>query len=409
MQVYIGIDWSEQKHDVIFMNQAGSELAYMCIPHEMEGFLTFDAARRKLGLAVSECKVGLETSHNLLIDYLLSLGYPVYVLPPNQVRSNQGRFRQSGAKDDPADARIIADILRTDHQRLRPWQADALLTRQMRAKLYWLLDLNQQILQLSSRLRAILLRYYPAALAVFSSGLTAQIASEFIMAYPTPRHAKGLSLPDFVTFARKHRYPNHRALPTCYARLQAGYPETSPEVALIYQHQAVELAHLLVETIRTRVKNLAELQSLYRQHPKHAVFASLPATGELIGPGLLVHFGDDLERFPHPSHAQTLAGTAPVTQRSGKRRIVRFRWACDKHWRYICQEWAIHLVNRTHSPIALAYYHQIRPHCHSNQHAYRCIANRWLAVAWKLWRTDQLYDEAYHLNQRAVRSRPRDL
>jgi hypothetical protein len=27
MQVYIGIDWSEDKHDVVFMNQAGVDVA----------------------------------------------------------------------------------------------------------------------------------------------------------------------------------------------------------------------------------------------------------------------------------------------------------------------------------------------------------------------------------------------
>ena len=33
MQVYIGIDWSEQKHDVVFMNKAGATLAQFEIPH----------------------------------------------------------------------------------------------------------------------------------------------------------------------------------------------------------------------------------------------------------------------------------------------------------------------------------------------------------------------------------------
>ncbi len=27
MQVYIGIDWSEEKHDIDFMNEAGADLA----------------------------------------------------------------------------------------------------------------------------------------------------------------------------------------------------------------------------------------------------------------------------------------------------------------------------------------------------------------------------------------------
>jgi transposase len=407
MKVYIGMDWSEEKHDIVWMNEAGVELAYLCIPHNPEGFWQFVAACKKLGLAIADCVIGLETAHNLLIDFLTDQGYCVYILPPSQVRSNQGRFRQSGAKDDPADARLIADILRTDHGRLHPWKGDSLLTRQMHAKLSWSLYLGEQIVSFSNRLRAVLLRYYPAALQVFSSGLTSQIAPEFILAYPTPQAARALTLPEFETFARQHRYANPSLLPKCFARLQAAYPETTPEIVMIYQQEAVQLARLLLETTRTRLQVLAELQKLYRQHPKYAVFASLPGTGEIIGPALLAYFGDDLDRFPHAASVQALAGTAPITKRSGKHKTVLFRRACNKEWRYISQEWANLLVNKVRSPIAVAYFHQIRPHCHSNQHAYRCVANRWLAVAWKLWHAGQTYDEAYHFKQRELRSKPR--
>ena len=31
-------------------------------------------------------------------------------------------------------------------------------------------------------------------------------------------------------------------------------------------------------------------------------------------------------------------------------------------------------------------------------------SRRWLAIAWKIWQTQQPYDEAYHLRQRARRS-----
>lgn len=407
MQVYIGIDWSEAKHDVVFMNEAGAELAYLSIPHKLEGFVQLDAARRKMGMSTQDCLVGLETAHTLIIDYLWSQDYQnLYVLAPNQVHSNQGRFRQSGAKDDRADARLIADILRTDRGRLQNWRPDSLLTRQMRAQLSWILQLNTQAVQLSNRLRAVLMRYYPAALQVFS-GLTTQIAPEFVWAYPNPRAAKALSFGEFQSFARQHGYPNPKNLPKCYANLQDDFPEASPETVLIYQNQAVQLAKLLVETTRTKKQNLSQLQVFYRQHPKHAVFASLPGAGELIGPALLAKFGDNPQRFPHPCVVQALAGTSPVTHRSGKHQTVRFRYACDKEWRYICQEWAMSLVHKAKSPIASAYYAQIRPHCHSNEHAYRCVAHRWLAVAWKLWLTGQTYDEAYHFQQRALRSKPR--
>jgi transposase len=408
MQVYIGIDWSEDKHAVAFMNPAGVELASLTIPHNVEGFAQLDATRRKFGLAQSECVVGLETAHNLLIDYLWSQDYAqVYVLAPSLVKGNRSRFGHSGAKNDPVDARLIADILRTDHSRLQPWHPDRLLTRQIRAKISWILHLTKQTTRLSNRLRAVLLRYYPAALRVFKGGLTTQIAPEFILAYPTPAAAHALTYAEFQSFARAHRYPGGKDLAGCFTRLQASYPSASPETILVYQNEAPRLARLLLETLRTKLSELSELQSLYRQHPNYAIFASLPGMGKLIGPGQLAKFGDDRQRFPHPSSVQALAGTCPVTDRSGKRRTVKFRRSCDKEWRYLCHEWALALVNKTQAPLAVAYYQRVRPHCHSERHAYRCVANRWLAIAWKLWYSGQTYDLAYHLEQRALRSKPR--
>jgi len=83
MEVYTGIDWSESKHAVAFMNEAGAILAQITIPHTPDGFQRLDATRQKLDVAADECLVGLETSHNLLIDFLWARGYTqVYVIPP---------------------------------------------------------------------------------------------------------------------------------------------------------------------------------------------------------------------------------------------------------------------------------------------------------------------------------------
>jgi len=70
MQVYIGIDWSEKKHDAVFINEAGAILVFVTFKHSVEGFGKFESVRQDLGLAPDEIIVGLETAHNLLIDYL---------------------------------------------------------------------------------------------------------------------------------------------------------------------------------------------------------------------------------------------------------------------------------------------------------------------------------------------------
>ena len=403
MEVYIGIDWSENKHDIFFMNQAGAGIVQYTIPHKTEGFVRMDATRRDLGLATDECLIGLETAHNLVIDFLWARDYShIYVIPPGVVKGNRGRQGQSGARTDESDAWLLADIVRTDRGRLQPWFPDSLLTRQIRAKVNLIHHLTCHNVRLSNRLRAVLLRYYPAAVQVFSS-LQTQIALHFIRTYPTSQGAADLSWAEFQAFAQQHGYRRPKSLIACFARLQADYPQASPETVLIYRDEASQLADLLLAGIQAKKQAQRALRSLFREHPDHTIFASLPGAGELLAPALLAKFGDDRQRFPAPDGLQALAGTCPVTEKSGKRKRVKFRRACDRQFRHFAQQWAI--ASLSGSVWANAYWNAVRPRCDSDSHAYRCLANRWLAVAWKLWQSRTLYDEAYHLRQRAKHSR----
>ena len=390
MQVYIGIDWSENKHDIVMMNEAGATIVRRTISHTPEGFLELEATRQYLGVAPGDCLVGLETAHNLVIDFLWSRNYTqVYVIPPNVVKSTRGRYGQSGARTEQSDALLLADLLRTDRARLQPWHPDSLLTRRMRAKVSLINHLTRSVVRLSNRLRAVLLRYYPAALRVFSSVRT-QVALELIRAYPTPQAAAGLAFADFQAFARQHGYKQPKKLPACFARLQIAQPEATPETVLVFQDEAVQLASLLPGVVRAKNAAQRELKVLFRQHPDHPIFDSLPGAGKFLAPALLVKFGDDRQRFPSPASVQALAGTCPVTDSSGKRKVIKFRRACDREFRDIAQKWA-----NSSKPESLW------------ATTYRCLANRWLAIAWKLWQTHRVYDEACHLQQRAKHSKPR--
>jgi transposase len=404
MQVYIGIDWSEKKHDAVFINETGAILAIVTFEHSVDGFEKFEVARRDLGLTPGTVIVGLETAHNLLIDYLWAHAYiQVYVVPPSVVKGARKRYRQSGARTDESDGELIANLLRTDLDRLYPWRPDSLLTRQMRARISLHLHLTRAGVGLNNRLRAVLLRYYPAALQVFFR-LSAPITLNFILAYPTPQEAACLSYAAFEAFAREQHHACHRKLPALYAKLQSAQLEVAPETVTIFQEEATVLAALLLQTVQARKHNQRTLRKLISQHPDHHIFASLPGTGAFIQAGLLAKFGDDRQRFPAPGSLQALAGTCPVTIQSGRRKSIRFRKSCDREFRHIAQQWAIHSLKK--SVWANAYYQQVRPRCRSKNHAYRCLANRWLAIAWKLWQTGQPYDEAYHLQQRLLRSRP---
>ena len=121
MPVYIGIDWSEDKHDVAFLNEAGVIIAQLTMPHTSDGLLKLEETRQRLGLFHNDCLVALETAHNLVIDFLWSRGYQqVYVTPPSVIKSCRGRYGSSGARSDQKDGRLIGDVLRTDRAACTP-------------------------------------------------------------------------------------------------------------------------------------------------------------------------------------------------------------------------------------------------------------------------------------------------
>ena len=404
MQVYIGIDWSENEHEVVWLNEHGRIIDHFSMAHRPDGFIKLEQARHRWGLTAAACAVALETAHNLLVDFLWAWGYQqLYVIPPSVIKSNRGRFTSSGARDDQRDGHLIAEVLRTDGGRLQPWSPDRPLTRQIRAKVSLIHYLTKQKVRCANRLRTVLLRYYPAALQVFQQW-SSQISLAFMQQYPTPQAAADLTWPDFEAFGRSHRYAATR-LPACFARLKQPQPQASSGTVAAYQAETAWLAGSLQSLIQAKNQALRDLAALFAQHPDRAIFASLPGTGPLLAPALLSKFGDDRSRFPTPASLQALAGTCPLTIRSGKRQVVKFRQACDREFRHIGQQWAHHSLKT--SVWANAYWQQVRPRCSSHSHALRCLANRWLAVAWKLWQTGQTYDQAYHLRQRALRTKTR--
>ena len=404
MSIYIGIDWSQDKHDVAFMNGAGAIIAQLTIPHQPAGFHRLETTRQRLGVTTTDCLVGLETAHNLLLDFLWDQGYQhIYVIPPLVVKSSRGRYGSSGARDDTLDAQLLADLLRTDRARLHPWRPDSPLTRQIRARVGFLSFLKHEAIRVHNRLRAVLLRYYPQALELFS-GLMIPTTLAFIAAFNTPQALAALSYEAFASFAQQQGHWHRQGLLACYARLQQTPLQASPATVAAFQDEARLLAQQLRELILAKQQVQRALNALFAQHPDQAIFASLPGTGAFLAPALLAKLGDDRERFPSAATLQALAGTCPVTMASGKRKRVVFRHACDHEFRQIAQQWARCSLRK--SVWAVAYWQQVRPRCASEHDAYRRLANRWLAVLWKLWQRRELYDEAYHLRQRRLRSQP---
>jgi transposase len=401
---YFGIDWSESHHNLCIQSELGATISELELKHSLEGFEQLDLERRKLGVPSADCLVAIETSHNLLVDYLQDRGYVVYLIPPRATDGYRSRQRTSGARTDETDAAVLAKALRTDgdcHRRLQPNSA---LTQRILAQVRLIEVLRRSIQRQSNQLRAVLLRVYPQVLGLFGQ-LTAQISLHFLMTYPTAQEAAALSQSEFESFCRNHRYCRAGLISRRYAQLMAPAPDAHPSAVQAYRDQVRILAELLLPQVQRRREALSLLHQLFARHPDAFIFESLPGAGGLLAPALLAKFGDHRDRFPTAGSVQALAGTCPVTEASGRRRIVKFRHGCDKEFRRIAQQFA--RASLRQSGWALAYWRDVRPHCGSDSDAYRRLANRWLAIIYKMWQDRKPYDETYHMQQRAQRRRPR--
>jgi transposase len=393
----IGIDQSQKKHDVCLMNELGRQLARFAIPHDVQGFQRLHEERQRIQVSPQDCLVALETGHSLLVDYLLDQHYQVHVIPGKAVDRYRDRHRQSRSASDKSDAVVLAEVLRTDRHLYAPWHADRPITRQIGSLVKLVHDLKRSVVRFSNRLRSLLLRYYPIAADLFSD-LDQQIALQFILAYPTPQEAKRLSRPQFIAFCHSHHYYRSDLITRRFGQLLNARTYARSAVAAAYASQAQTLARVTISLVKERDRAQKQLTRAFEEHPDCHIFKSLPGAGEFLAPALLSRFRDCRARFPTATVAQAIAGTSPVTVQSGKKRRVQFRQACDKDFRYFASQFARCSIRE--SPWAAAYFQEVRPRCEKASQAYRCLANRWIAITWRLWTDRVVYDEAIHLRNR---------
>lgn len=398
-----GIDQSQKKHDVCLMNELGRQLARFEIPHHVQGFQRLHEERQKIQDSPQDCLVALESGHSLLVDYLLDQCYQVYVIPGKAVDRYRDRHRQSRSASDRTDAVVLAEVLRTDRHLHTPWHADQPITREVGSLVTLVHDLKRSVVRITNRLRSLLWRYYPIAAELFS-GLDKQIALQFIQAYPTPQQAKQLTSTQFTAFCRAHQYRRSDLITRRHGQLLNAQTFASSEVAEAYASQAQALARVTFSLLKERDQAQKQLTQTFEQHPDYHIFQSLPGAGEFLAPALLSRFRDCRARFPTAAVAQAIAGTSPVTVQSGKKRRVQFRHACDKDFRYYAGQFSRCSTQR--APWAAAYFATVRPRYEKASQAYRCLANRWIAIIWRLWTDRVAYDEAVHLRNRHIGHRP---
>lgn len=391
---YLGVDMAVEKHDLCLMAEDGRVLSECSVPNSHEGFEDL----RRLVDGLGEVAINVERPDGMFVDWLSKEKYAIYVTPPLLVAHRRGRR----SKDDRGDAYLLAQLLQIKDRDCRPLprQSQIVLHLDQLVKAYSIVAQEQQrdVVRLVWTLR----QYYPTAVDAFRDRDSPTFLA-FIKAYPTPGAAQALSMRKLGQFLRKHRSFTQPRLEKIYAAIHAPTPPVPLEQGYV---EAIQMILPRIELLSQQRKDLLRrIVEVFETHPDASWWRSLPgASGPLTPARLLAAIGDDRQRYPSPQVLQAIAGTVPVTRRSGKQVRVEFRRGCSKPLRKAVGDLAHQSIK--HSGWARSYFYDQIDRGHGKSRAYRALGNRWLAIIWKLWQTGEPYSEAIHVANRSRRGQP---
>lgn len=393
MTITCGIDWAEGHHDVAIVDEQGRQLARERIdtgPHGFTALVQLLAEHAGDG-DPGVVPVAIETDKNLLVVAIQAAGYPVYAINPRAVARYRERHGQSGKKSDPGDAMVLADILRTDRHRHRQLPALSAKARAVKA----LARQHQEAIwaehQTTSRLRSVLLEFYPQALQAFPQ-LKHKAALAVLGAAPTPAKGQRLTPKRVVALLHRCGRRNDPALvEQILAALKTPALRQPPPVEDALGVSVTGLVAIItaMQAAVTQLENA--LADEFVDHPLAPVLRSAPGLGPVLAARVLAEVGDDPARFTSAQGLRAFAGTAPVTRASGRSRFVNARRVRNKRLNDACHWWAFCML--TKSSGARAHYDRRKAAGDTHNAALRNLANKLIGRLWWCLQHGQQWDE----------------
>jgi len=392
---YAGIDWADQHHDAVVIDEAGKRVGTTRVAHSAAGLDTLVTFLTGIGDVADHpdhlaCIV--ETNRGLLITALLDAGLPVYPVNPKTVDRHR---KPAGAKTDAIDAYLLARTGRSDLADLRRLTPDSPLIAELKALTRDQDTLVQSQTRLVNQLTACLKAYYPVAVDLFGK-LQQPTTLAFLQVFPTLEQARAASAEQITAVLKGTGHPTAEAKARqIHARLSQPQLAADP----IVTRTKTRLMLTLVGQVRVLLPEIAaydeEITRLFRLHSDSRAFASLPRAGQRLAPRLLAEWGDDRGRYTDAASVQALAGTSPVPFQSGNFAKAHRRYACNKPLRNALQQFAWQSTQK--EAWALAYYQRKRREGKSHSMAVRALANQWVRLIYALWSKQETYDPATFL------------
>lgn len=394
MRLFVGDDWAEAHHDVEVMDGSGRRLAKARLPEGVTGMARLHAMIGELvGDEADEAEVlvGIETDRGPWVQALVAAGYTVLAVNPLQAARFRDRLGVSGAKSDPGDAHVLADMVRTHGHELRSVAGDSARAEAVKVVARTHKTLIWERTRHTQRLRHALRDYFPAALVAFED-LDAADTLELLGKAPTPAQAARLTIAQISAALKRARRKNiAEKAAVIQAALRAEHLG-QPEIVAAAYAASVQALLAVLTVLDAQVKTLqGQVEAYFGQHPAAKIIMSQPGLGPVLGARVLAEFGDDPDRYATAKARKNYAGTSPITRASGKKKVALARFVHNDRLIDALLTQAFSTLRL--SPGARAYYDRQRARGSSHNAALRQLANRLVGILHGCLKTGTLYDE----------------
>ena len=387
--IFVGDDWAEAHHDVYLMDEAGKRLASRRLPEGLAGIGQLHELIAGQVEEPDQVVVGIETDRGLWVSALTAAGYQVYAINPLAVARYRDRHHISGAKSDASDAKLLADLVRTDRHNHRPIAGDSADAEVIKV----LARAHQNLIWTRTRhtnaLRNALREYYPAALVAFED-LAHGDALGVLGRAPAPEQGARLSLTEIYSALK--RGGRQRNIDARARQIQAALRSeqlTAPApVAAAFGATTRAAVGMIAELNRQIGELETSLAEHFETHPDADIYRSLPGLGVVLGAWVLGEFGDDPNRYTDAKSRKNYAGTSPLTIASGRKRAVLARHVRNRRLYDAIDHWAFSAIST--SPGARAFYDQ--PRAAGDLH-HQALGNRLVGILHACLRHKQPFNE----------------
>jgi len=390
--IFVGDDWAEAHHDVYLMDESGRRLGSRRLPEGLSGIRQLHEVIGEHAEEPDQVVIGIETDRGLWVGALTGAGYQVYAINPLAVARYRDRHHVSGAKSDASDAKLLADLVRTDRHNHRRIAGDSAEAEGIKV----LARAHQSLIWARTRhtnaLRSTLREYFPAALVAFDD-LAHGDALGVLGRAPTPGLAARLDRPAIQSALKRGGRKRNIAARAreIQAALRSEQLAAPAPVATAFGATTRAAVGIIAELNRQIAELETALAEHFDQHPDAGIYRSLPGLGVTLGARVLGEFGDDPNRYTDAKSRRNYAGTSPLTVASGKKRAVLARHARNRRLYDAIDQWAFCALSA--SPGARAFYDHHRTAGDTHHQALRALGNRLVGILHGCLRHHSPYNE----------------